>query len=76
VSPLEREAPPAGEAIHLPGPTVQPALLALGLTVALLGLTTTPILLIAGAVLSVVVIVRWVREVVHDISELPLEHKH
>jgi hypothetical protein len=76
MTPLEREAPPVGEEIHLPGPTIQPVLLAFGITVGLVGLTTTPILLIGGAVLSVLVILRWIRDVVHDVSELPLEHKH
>jgi len=76
VSPLDREVPPAGEEIHLPGSTVQPVLLATGITIALIGVTTTPILLIGGAVLALAVIVRWVRDVGHDIDELPLEHKH
>jgi hypothetical protein len=74
MTPLEREVPPVGEEIHLPGPTVQPALLTLGLTLALVGLTTTPILLWAGVALSLVVVVRWIRDVAHDVSELPLEH--
>jgi hypothetical protein len=76
VSPLDREVPPVGEEIHLPGPTLQPLLLTVGLTVALVGLTFSPILLIAGSVLALAVIVRWIRDVAHDIDELPLEHKH
>lgn len=76
MTPLEREAPPVGEEIHLPGPSVQPVLLTLGVTALLVGVTTTRILLVVGAVLTVAVIVRWVRDVRHDIDELPLEHGH
>jgi hypothetical protein len=76
VTPLEREAPPVGEEIHLPGPTIQPVLLAFAVTLALVGITFSPIVLWAGAALAVVVIVRWIRDVVHDIDQLPLEHKH
>jgi hypothetical protein len=76
VSPLDREVPPVGEEIHLPGPTIQPLLLAVGLTVALIGVTFSPILIVAGGVLTLAVIVRWVRDVGRDVDELPLEHKH
>jgi hypothetical protein len=76
MSPLEREAPPVGEEIHLPGPSVQPVLLTLGVTALLVGVTTTRILLWAGLALSLVVIVRWIRDVRHDVDELPLEHTH
>jgi hypothetical protein len=76
VTPLEREVPPVGEEVHLPGPTIQPALLAFAVTIALVGVTFSPLLLWPGAALSLIVIVRWIRDVIHDISELPLEHKH
>ena len=75
MTPLEREAPPVGEEIHLPGPTIQPVLLTVGITLALVGLTFSPILLWAGVALALVVTVRWIRDVVHDIDQLPLEHK-
>ena len=76
MSPLDRDVPPVGEEIHLPGPTIQPVLLAVGVTLALVGLTFSPIVLWAGVALSLVVVVRWIRDVIHDIDELPLEHKH
>ena len=129
MTPLERDAPPVGEEIHLPGPSIQPVLLTVGLapavvrlavadlsgaaavaslipprvlsiteealramfvnklkigaavlltvgvTLALVGLTFSPILLWAGVALALVVTVRWIRDVVHDIDQLPLEHK-
>ena len=74
MSPLEPEIPPAGEEIHLPGPSAQPLLLTVGITVALVGVTTSIVLVIAGAILAVCVVVAWIRDTRRGIDELPLEH--
>jgi hypothetical protein len=74
VSPLDPEVPPGGEEIHLPGGSIQPVLLALGITMAIVGVTTSVFISIAGAILSVGVIVAWIRDTRRDIDELPLEH--
>jgi len=74
VSPLEPETPPAGEEIHLPGGSVQPLLLTVGITLGIVGVTTNVFISIAGAILSVWVIVAWIRDTRRDIDELPLEH--
>lgn len=74
MSPLDPEVAPPGEEIHLPGGSIQPVLLTLGLTVALVGVTTNVFLVIAGAILAVAVIVAWIRDTRRDIDELPLEH--
>ncbi len=76
MSPLDRPVPPAGEDIHIPGPSVQPILLAAGITVTLLGLTISWILLIAGGVLTVAVLVAWIRGAGREFDELPAEHHH
>jgi uncharacterized membrane protein len=76
MSPLDPDVPPAGEEIHLPGPSIQPLLLTLGITVALVGVTTSVFLVVAGAVLTLWVTVRWIRDARRDIDELPLEHRH
>jgi hypothetical protein len=73
VSPLDPDIPPAGEDIHLPGPSVQPLLLAFGITVALVGVTTFFPLVVAGVILSLFVIVRWIRDTRRDVDELPFE---
>jgi hypothetical protein len=74
MSPRDPEIAPAGEEIHLPGGSIQPVLLTLGITVGLVGVTTNVFLVIAGAILSVGVIVAWIRDTRRDIDELPLEH--
>ena len=70
----QHDAPPAGEEVHLPGPTIIPLLTAFGIALALVGVTTTWLLTIAGGILAIVCIVRWIRDARRDISNLPLEH--
>ena len=67
-------APPAGEAVHLPGPTYLPAVTALGLTLAVVGIVLSLILVGIGLVITVVAVWRWIGDTRRDISELPLEH--
>lgn len=71
MSPLDPEVSPAGEHIHLPGPSLQPILLALGITLALLGVTLGRFVLVAGLVLTVWVIVRWVADTRREMRALP-----
>ena len=49
-------------------------LLTFGITVAIVGVTTNVFLVIAGGLLSIGVIVAWIRDTRRDIDELPLEH--
>jgi hypothetical protein len=74
MTPLEPEVPPPGEELHLPGPSIQPVLLAFAITIAIVGVTTTVFLVIAGVILTFAVIVVWIRDTRRDIDELPLEH--
>jgi hypothetical protein len=72
----EDEAPPPGEEIHLPGPSLVPFLNAVGLTLAIVGITTYWIVSVAGILLFVFTLIRWIRDVRRDFDELPLEHHH
>jgi len=76
MAPLEPDIPPAGEEIHLPGPSIQPLLLTVGITMGLLGVTIFFPFVIAGILLSLAVIVSWIRGARRDIDELPLEPHH
>jgi hypothetical protein len=73
VSPLEPDVPPAGEEIHLPGPSILPVLTAVGITLALVGITTFIELTIIGGLLAIYAIVRWIKETRIEIDELPLD---
>ncbi len=72
----EKDAPPVGEEIHLPGGSLQPLGLSVGITLILLGATISPVLIVAGTILSVVMIYGWVRDARTEFSELPAEHAH
>jgi hypothetical protein len=67
VSPLDPEIPPAGEEIHLPGPSMLPVLTAVGITLALVGVTTFIELTVVGVIMTVVCIWRWVSDTRREI---------
>ncbi len=72
--PIERTIPPVGEEIHLPGGSLQPLLVTVGITLALVGITISSTLLVAGIVLTVVTLALWLRDAVHEYRELPEDH--
>ena len=49
-------------------------LVALGVTLALVGVVTSYVIMAAGLLLTVVATVRWVRQTREEMSELPLGH--
>lgn len=67
-------APPAGELVHLPGPTYLPVLTALGLTIAITAIVRSWVIVGIGVVIAAEAIRRWIRDTRRDVSELPLEH--
>jgi hypothetical protein len=71
----ETDAPPVGEELHLPSPSLVPFLNAIGAALALIGLTLTLWITAAGLVLFVVTLIRWIGDSRHDVSELPAEHR-
>jgi hypothetical protein len=73
MSPLDPEIPPTGEEIHLPGPTILPLLTAAGITLAIVGVTTSLILVIGGGVLTITCVIRWIMDTRREIDELPLD---
>ncbi len=74
MSPLDPPVPPAGEEIHLPGASLQPLLLAVGITFSLLGITMGNVVMFSGLVLTVWVIIRWIADTRRDINALPADH--
>ncbi len=73
MSPLDPEIPPAGEEIHLPGPSMLPILTAVGITLTLVGVTTFIELTVVGVIMTIVCIWRWVGDTRREIEELPLD---
>ena len=68
------EAEPAGEAVHLPGPSYLPVITAFGVSIAVVGIVIAWFLVVIGLVIALVAIVRWIRETREEMAELPLEH--
>jgi hypothetical protein len=59
------------EAIHLPPPSIWPVVLAVGLSVLLLGLVLNVPLLIVGTVITVASLALWVRDARREFADLP-----
>ncbi len=74
MSEIEQDAPPVGEEIHLPGPTLIPFMTAIGITLIVIGTTITIILSIVGAIIFVVTTIMWIRDTRRDVAALPEEH--
>jgi hypothetical protein len=70
----EQTPPPAGEEIHLPGPSLLPILNAAGITLALIGITLGWVLSVVGGILFVVTTWKWIASTRRDIAALPPEH--
>jgi hypothetical protein len=70
---LDPEIPPAGEEVHLPGPSILPVLTGVGITLTLVGTTTFIELTIIGAILTIGCVARWIKDTRRDIDELPLD---
>jgi hypothetical protein len=74
MSELDRQVPPQGEEIHLPGPSLKPFMLAVGLTMGVVGITTYIALVVLGAVVTLWSIISWIVDTRRDMDALPAEH--
>jgi hypothetical protein len=73
-SPSGNGVPPAGEQVHLPGPTYLPAWTAFGITIALVGVILTWVITGIGVAIAAAAVVRWIGETRDDMAHLPLDH--
>lgn len=62
------------EAIHMPDPSYLPFVLALGITITLVGILTGIIVVIVGLLIVLPVLFRWIRSAREEMNDLPLEH--
>ncbi len=72
----EQQAPPAGEEIHLPGPSMIPIVTAVGVTLTVVGTTIDWIWTVLGLIILIVAVSIWIRDTKRDIEALPEEHHH
>jgi hypothetical protein len=62
------------EAIHMPEPSYLPFVMAVGITIALVGILTGIAIVAIGLIIALVVLVRWIRSARAEMADLPLEH--
>ena len=76
MSPTEPPVPPAGEELHIPEGSIQPFLLALFITITLIGVTFSIFLVIFGGIGTLWVIARWIIDARHELQDLPVHSDH
>jgi len=74
MSEQEQVAPPAGEKIRLPGGSLQPVLVAVGLALLMVGILGMWYLSVIGLLIMVAAIYGWIRDAVRENRELPSGH--
>jgi hypothetical protein len=70
----EGSLPQPTEEIHLPEPSYVPVVLAFGITIAVVGVVLSWVMVVIGALVAVIALVRWIRQTRAEMSELPLGH--
>lgn len=73
---VDEMLPPAGEEIHLPGGSILPLVVAIGITLTVIGTTIWWVWSLIGLVTFVVATVLWARDTRRDIDALPEDHHH
>jgi hypothetical protein len=76
MSDFDDQTPPVGEEIHLPGPSLLPLMVAIGVTAIVIGTTLGWWLSIVGLILFVASAGIWIRDTRRDIEDLPEDHHH
>jgi hypothetical protein len=74
VSGFDEQTPPSGEQLHVPRASWLPVLLAVGLTLALVGVTVSIVFTIIGLLIAIPVLVRWIHSAREEMGELPPGH--
>jgi hypothetical protein len=71
---IETEAPPVGEEVHMPEPSILPVANAVGVTLSLVGITLSLAVTFIGLAIFITTLVVWIRAASREMSELPLDH--
>lgn len=74
MSQAQQQAPPVGEEVHIPGPSLIPFACAVGITLVVIGTTIDPMLSVVGLIIFLVTVFRWIRDTRRDMAALPEEH--
>jgi hypothetical protein len=72
--PSQSVAPPSGEQVHMPEPSIIPVINTAALASAIVSITISWIVVAAAGAVFLATAVKWVADVRRDIADLPLEH--
>jgi hypothetical protein len=72
----QRTAPPAGEEVHMPEPSIIPLINSAALAIAIVAITLSWYVVALAGIVFLVTTIKWVADVRRDIAALPLEHHH
>jgi len=75
-SPDQLPAPPVGEEIHMPAPSLLPIVNAFGISIAIIGLTISMVIVATGLIIFVVSTAIWISKARREMDELPAVHHH
>jgi hypothetical protein len=67
-------APPVGEEIHMPAPSILPLVNAAALALAIVCITLSWVLVALFGFVFLITTIRWVADTRRDIAALPLDH--
>ncbi len=76
VAVVTEEPPVVGEEIHLPGGSILPLVVAIGITLTVIGSTIWWVWSLIGFIILVVSVGIWIRDVRRDVESLPEDHHH
>jgi hypothetical protein len=72
----QQAAPPVGEEIHMPEPSMLPIVNAIGIALAIIGITISLVLVITGAAIFLISTIIWIVKARREMDHLPAEHHH
>ena len=70
----QQAAPPVGEEIHMPEPSLLPIVNAFGLGLAIVSITISWVVVGIGMAIFLISTVIWIAKARHEFDELPAEH--
>ena len=69
-------APPIGEEVHMPAPSILPLINAAALALTIVSITLNHVITVVAGIVFLITVVIWIRDTRRDIADLPLDHSH
>jgi len=72
----DSKTPPVGDEVHMPDNSLLPLAVAVGITLSVVGLTTSWYIVGTGVLILILSIARWIKDARKEYRELPPESSH